>query len=188
MLVLQGNVSSGGNKWYRLTTSRVRLGKSIARSSYKATAQECFNSEGIRRQILVRLGQLFRQEMKMCSCAVNSVLLRSISVEGEDDVWRSLLSELNAHAPVLSSLLLEFVRPAKGKNRSHVMCVITAILLNCRWSRMSGIHQIISLILYSGHASKMVSYYTSCQCCIMDLFVHISRIGVQSASSSRIVS
>ena len=69
------------------------------------------------------------------------------------------MEELHANAPVLISILRAATKTRVCRsNTNAVVGTCTAILLKHRNPKMGLLQKIISLILYSGHASKQVSF------------------------------
>ena len=94
----------------------------------------------------------------MCSNKVKSVL-RSDKVLSKDlqFQWQMVVAELRIHAQTLLAILTESTCiPREKENRSTVIGFCVAILLKYRYSKMSVLQRIISVILYAGHTSKMV--------------------------------
>ena len=110
--------------------------------------------------ILNHLGVILRNEMSvMVSDNVGS-LLRSNNM---DDMkcfsWSKLVDELRVHAPTLLHLLQAMVKKKKSCNRppaDGIIGVCASILLKHHYDKMSMVQKIISVVLYSGHASKQV--------------------------------
>ncbi len=90
----------------------------------------------------------------LCSDLVPSVLRDKSPELLKSFQWKCLLDELESHAPILKSCI-GVRRPAS--QQQAVIGVITAILCKNRRNSASLVQRIISVILYSGHASKMVS-------------------------------
>ena len=143
-------------KTHILTPKRKKIVKCVTRKSNKSVANECMKSDDIRKYILLRLGIILRQEIKsMCSKHVNSILQQSISEVSFS--WELLISELSTHAPLLFRLLTECTKTrSQRRNRNAVIGICSAILLKYRYMNMSMVQKIVSVILYTGHSSKMV--------------------------------
>ncbi len=79
-----------------LTPSRKKIGKAVARKSFKSIARECFKLPQTHKYILQHLGVLLRKEIKyMCSQKVNSILQRPLlHVHDSPFIWSSLMDEL----------------------------------------------------------------------------------------------
>ena len=99
---------------------------------------------------------MLRKEIAtLCSNLVPSVL-RDKSNDGlKSFQWKCLLDELQTHAPMLLEILKSCTKVRRPQQA--VIGVITAILCRNRRNSASLIQRLISVILYSGHASKMVS-------------------------------
>ena len=72
--------------------------------------------------------------------------------------WKCLLDELKSHTPILLKNLKSCIGVRRlASQQQAVIGVINAVLCKNRRNSASLVQQIISVILYSGHASKMVS-------------------------------
>ena len=104
---------------------------------------------------------------KLCSKRVNSLLRRKDCTSLQEFNIHGVISEMKVHAASVLTLLRGCLQ---GRNRSRakktksrafdedlVVGICSAILLRGRSQRMSLFQRVISLILYSGHASKRVS-------------------------------
>ena len=141
-----------------LTPSRKRMGKAVARKSYKAVAEECWKSPDVRRYIMCQLGTLLRQELKkLCSDETQSILRTQSLSNNPRFSWSAIYCEIQLHAPLLFNLLLSMTKTRQARsNRKAVICVCAAVLLKYRFSKMSLLQKVVSLILYAGHSSKQV--------------------------------
>ena len=121
-----------------------------------ALARRCLENDDIRKCIISGVSRMLRKEIAtLCSNLVQSVL-RDKSNDGlKSFQWKCLLDELQTHAP----MLLEILKSCTKVRRPQlaVIRVITAILCRNRRNSASLIQRLISVILYSGYASKMVS-------------------------------
>ena len=142
-------------KHYVLTPTRKKICKTITRGSHVALARRCLENDDIRKCIISGVSRMLRKEIAtLCSNLVPSVL-RDKSNDGlKSFQWKCLLDELQTHAP----MLLEILKSCTKVRRpiSAVIGVINAILCNNRRNSASLIQRLIYVILYSGHASKMV--------------------------------
>lgn len=127
----------------------------MARQSRSAIAAEVFKDPIIKKYVLIKLGVLLRRElMVMCSENAQSVMrncdLLSFS-------WNRLLSEMSSNAPVLLAILQSCTHTQRPRqNRNAVVGMCCAVLLKFRFSKMSIVQRIISLILYAGSSGKQV--------------------------------
>ena len=138
-----------------LTPTRKKIGKAVVRGSKYAIVRECFTDPKTRQFVLNYLGNIICKEIKtMVSLESNSILQSS---KLEDFKWDMLLNELNKYAPIFINLL-QCLTKTKTKRSSEkaVIGMCASILLKHRYSRMSLIQKIISIILYAGHTSKQV--------------------------------
>ena len=124
-----------------------------------ALARRCLENDDIRKCIISGVSRMLRKEIAtLCSNLVPSVL-RDKSNDGlKSFQWKCLLDELQTHAPMLLEILKSCTKVRRPISQQQaVIGVITAILCKNRRNSASLIQRLISVILYSGHASKMVS-------------------------------
>ena len=143
---------------FTLTPSRKRLGKALARGSRRVVAIECLKDPTTRRHILKKIGILVRNEMiAMCTDARGSILRSQSSSAFKEFSWDTLLCEAAETAPLLLNILQECVRSRRSRpNQSAVIGMCFAILLKHRFSKMSLVQRILTLILHAGHCGKQV--------------------------------
>ena len=124
---------------------------------------ECFKDPAMQKYILERVGRIVRSELcRMCSEKISSCLRKQEEDIYGEFTWEMIHDELKANAPVLLSLLQACTLTRKSReNRKAVIGICVAILLKHRFSKMSLVQRIISLILYAGHSGKQVSV-TAC--------------------------
>ena len=105
------------------------------------------------------MGKVVRAEVKTLSAtSTNSILQQLDLTILKSFSWRTLLTELAQHTPVLKGVLESTGVP--GQNRSNfdaVVCLCVTLLARNRNPRMNLIAKMLSLILYAGHSSKQVS-------------------------------
>ena len=124
-----------------------------------ALARRCLENDDIRKCIISGVSWMLRKEIAtLCSNLVPSVL-RDKSNDGlKSFQWKCLLDELQTHAPMLLEILKSCTKVRRPISQQQaVIGVITAILCKNRRNSASLIQRLIYVILYSGHASKMVS-------------------------------
>ena len=74
--------------------------------------------------------------------------------------WDNVINEFSQIAPTLLSLFeLLTVTKSERPNRKCVIAMCISLLLKNRFAKACFIQKLISLILYSGHASKQVSVF-----------------------------
>ena len=175
-------------KSFILTPSRRRICKPLARGSRVALARHCLKDLRIRKHITKGVGlQLQREVASMCSDITDSILRNKTKQAMEGFNWENVLGEMKLRAPTLLSLLQSCTKTRKA--RRYTKCVIgliTAILCKHRRPSACLVQRLISVILYSGHASKRVSLHLHvCTHFMIYIFtpnVYIPSIGVQTAS------
>ncbi len=143
---------------YVLTPSRKHIGKAAARGSRKAVANESMKDPVTRRYILEKVGRILRSELAAMCADMTASVLRSQSVEDmKGFTWDRLLNEQEVNAPVLLNILQSCTRTRKLRpNRKAIVGVCASIFLKHRFSKMSLLQRILSLVLYGGHSGKQV--------------------------------
>lgn len=159
-----------GSRVYQLSRSLKRFGQSLGRSNRKSIARQAVNDARIRPHLIHYLSKQITKEMKhFCSDRVKSVLCsKNLNSVQSFDI-KSIIQEMEKHSPSILSILrgcLAGRRASKAQKPrkfevDHVVAVCCAILLRGRSQRMNLLQRIISLVLFSGHASKRVSYKTN---------------------------
>lgn len=151
---------------YVLTPSRKHIGKAVARGSRKAVAYESLNDPVTRKYVLAKVGSIVRSELAcMCSDKTDSILRSQSASDMKHFEWDKLLSELEAHTPVLLSILQSCTQTRRPRpNRKAIVGICAAILLKHRFGKMSLIQRILSVVLYAGHAGKQVTQHCLCTC------------------------
>ena len=92
----------------------------------------------------------------MCSDKVNSILTSQSESDMKTFRWKNLMSKLSENAPVFLSLLQSLLGQETHINRDAIIGICTAMLLKYRYSKMSLVQIILSIILYAGHSGKEV--------------------------------
>lgn len=72
--------------------------------------------------------------------------------------WKMMESEMKTAAPILLAILKSALTRRSSPPDIHKVCMAAAVLLKGRNKNISVIQSIISVLLYSGHCSKMVYY------------------------------
>lgn len=153
-----GNPS--GVKQYNLVTpNRRHISKAAARGHKKGVVDQCFEDTKIRDYIFSKVSRIIQSELKaMCSERVSSILRNEDNEAIKTFKWDSFLSEVQLNAPILYQLLLACTKTKEPRfNRPGVIGMCMAMLLRHRSDRMSLVHKIIALILYTGHSGKQVN-------------------------------
>lgn len=142
-----------------MTPSRRRICKPLVRSSRCAVARQCLKDVRIRKYIVQGIGLLLHTEIAaLCSDKVTSVLRCHTAKSLENFSWEDVIGEMKTRAPTLLSLLEWCTKTRKTRrNTKSIIGFITAILCRHRRPTASSVQRLLSVILYSGHASKRVS-------------------------------
>lgn len=151
---------SGVKKYNLSTPNRRHISKAAARGHKKGVVDQCFADVNVKSYIIQKVSQIIQSELKrMCSSEVSSVLQDRSNEAIKNFQWSTLIAEVEANAPVLHELLLACTKkrhPSANYNEHGVLGMCVAMLLKHRFHRMSLVHKIIGLILYTGHSGKQV--------------------------------
>ena len=138
-----------------LTPTSKRLGKAVARKSDMVIAGECLKRPKLRNYIINKIGKLTRVEL--CSQKNVSVLRDHSTDMLTSFSWDGFEAELLSTAPVFVSILRACTETKQPRvNRTAVIGMCAALILKHRFSEMSLIQKIISLVLYAGNSDKKV--------------------------------
>uniref|UniRef100_A0A1X7SNG4 Uncharacterized protein n=1 Tax=Amphimedon queenslandica TaxID=400682 RepID=A0A1X7SNG4_AMPQE len=138
------------------TPSRKRALSSFSRGNDMTAIRECFQNQKIRPNIIRKVGQLIRKEIKALSSS-NSILKSKSSADLKQFRWNAIYDDLRDKAPFFLSIMESATKTrATRKNTCAVICLCTTILLKYRYRELNFVQKIISLILYASHASKEV--------------------------------
>lgn len=105
------------------------------------------------------IGRIIRKEVgTLCSNDSQSILLDKSNGTLQTFQWKQLEDELATHSATLFSILKQGTKVSRASGQQQALIgVIIAIMCKHRRSSASLIQRLVSIILYSGHASKNVS-------------------------------
>ena len=145
---------------YVMTPRRRRICRPLARGSRCAFARKCLNDRTVRNLIVKGLGRSLRHEVaRLCSDDTICILRNKASNSLEEFTWKKLLDEVKVVAPIHYLSFFKAAQLATRKprrNQDAIIGVLVAIMCKHRRPISSLFQQLVSLILYSGHASKRV--------------------------------
>jgi hypothetical protein len=153
-----------GSRVYALSRSLKRFGKSLGRLNRKSIARQAVCDARIRSHLLNYLGKHVMKEIRQLSSI--TVLRKRDLGSIQEFTIQSVVQEMEQCAPSLLAILRNCLaqrraQTPKSKTRifdvDHVVAVCCAVLLRGRSQRMNLFQRLISIILYSGHASKKVN-------------------------------
>ena len=132
-----------------MTPRRRQLCKSLARGSHFALAQKCLRDHRVKKYITKGFGTLLRKEIAAhCSSDGSLTSLK----------WDDVLQLMKVKAPTLLPLLQRCTETRTPRpNQKAIVGTLALILCKHRRPSSSILQKIVSLILYTGHASKKVS-------------------------------
>lgn len=124
--------------------------------------------QAIRKYIIEKVGRIAHMELcKICSTKTPSMSRVYTKESFKNFTWDHLITEFSLTAPTLLSLFEAFTETKSVRhNRKGVIAVCISLLLKYRFAKACFVQKLISLILYSGHASKQVICTIDCFKCI----------------------
>ena len=140
-------------KSYVLTPSRRELGRSLGRNSRRTLAENVLGNASIRKEIMQQFYRIIHEEMKKL---YHEAKLLGNGLEGSkmlSNSWSDVCEDLEQTAPVLVSFLKACIPKNEGKQAVLVACI--GLLVNSH-RRPTIVQKLVSMFLYSGHASKLV--------------------------------
>ena len=147
-----------------------RLARSVASCNARFIAIRSLAIPRIKLYITTQIGHIMRNEMKhLCADKFQSIYRDTSKLALQDWSVIKVFDELLAHAPVLTTALMESCPNKKSVEEKKVAVVMsTAVLLKFRNPKMKLIAAIFSLILQAGHAGRQVQL----GCCMVQMYVH----------------
>ena len=136
-------------KSYMMTPRRRRLCRPLARSSHCSLARKCLQDHRVKSHITKALGVTLRKEIAaLCPSVANLTDWR----------WVNVLELVKLKAPTLLSLLQSCTKTRRDrKNQDAIVGVLVLTMCKHRRPSASVLQRLVSLVLYAGHASKIVS-------------------------------
>ena len=145
-------------KSYAMTPRHRRICSPLARGSRCAFSRKCLSDRTMRNFIVKGLGRCLQQEVaRLCSYDAVSILHSKATDSLKNFTWEKLLDEVRESAPILVKFLQSCTKTRKPRrNQDAIIGVLVAIMCKHRQPMLSLFQQLVSPILYSGHASKRV--------------------------------
>lgn len=145
-------------KSYVLTPRRKRVVKPLVRRSHCTVVRHCLKDLRLRNHLISGIGQILQKEVASLCSGNTTSLLNDKSVNAlETFSWDDLLDEIESRSPTLLALMKWCTKTKKPrKNKKSIIAFLVAILCRHRRPTFSIVQRLISMILYSGHASKRV--------------------------------
>ena len=138
-----------------------------------------------RSAILKVIGKIVQREVAaICSDKHHSVLRLNTkdSVTNFEYVISNLMGEMSHRAPVLLSILQSCLKTKTPRRNTDVLVtMITSILCKNRRPSACLFQRIVSLLLYSGHASKKVSSIKKASC----IHHHCTKLHILNSYTTR---
>lgn len=132
----------------------------MARSSRLAIAAECLKDDTTMKYIIKQIGVILKRELAaMCSDRVGSILKSTDKSDFAEFSWEKIIQELVTNAPTFLSIMSACTHTRRERNnRNNVIGMCAALLLKYRFSKMSLVQRLLSLILYAGHSGTQVNF------------------------------
>ena len=131
-----------------MTPRRRQICKPLARGSHCALARKCLRDNKVKKFITKGFGTLLHNDIASL-CSDNGGIRKNLT----SLQWTNLLSLIKTKAPTLLSILQKCTKTKSERlNQNTIIGVLTSILCKHRRSSASLFQQVVSLILYSGHA------------------------------------
>lgn len=146
-----------------LTPRRRRIIKPLVRRSHYTSARQFLQDPKMRKHVVDEVGRIIHQEiMTLCSESSTSILNDKSNQILKCFTWKKLVPEFEKNTPILLTLLKWCCKTRKERpNANNFIAFIVSLLCRHRRPKYSLIQRIVSLILYSGHASKKVRWHNS---------------------------
>lgn len=110
--------------------------------------------------VLGSLGSAIKKELKAVASDDNSLLKGQSIPSMKNFGWEKVLDELKLHAPIFLHIFQSITTTKSERpNQNAIIGMCASLLLKHRYSKMSMMQKIVSIILHAGRASKQVSLY-----------------------------
>ena len=131
-----------------MTPRRRKLCRPIVRSSHCSLARKCLQDQRVRGHITKNLGVSLRKEI---------AALRPNVANLTEWRWEDMLDLVKLKAPTVLSLIQSCTKTKRHRQNQNAIVGVLVLTL-CRHRRPSAsiFQRLVSLILYAGHASKIV--------------------------------
>ena len=151
-------MSGQKNRYFQLTRSLKRVGKSVGRGNRCSIAQAVCDDKSIRQHVIQAISRVIKQEISvLCSRKLNSTLRLKSKQQLEAFTWDHLWSETQSHAPTLASVLTSTVS-ITDDSIYPPLCVVAGILMKTHNPQINLVQSIVSLVLKMGQATKQACY------------------------------
>ncbi len=140
-----------------ITPTRKKAVAALSRRYDKKAARECLSNDKIRLYIVNKIGQIVRGELKKM-CTSNSKFTCHSPEDLSQFNWNEMYDQLQQNTPVFLSIM-ESATQTRANRCNRVAVICAAVLLKFRFQKINLVQKVVSLILYSGHASKEVYVY-----------------------------
>ena len=158
-----------------LTPSRKKLGKILVHGSKASIIRECLNDESMRKLMISQIGSVLRNKIRvLCSNKFGSII-KSKAEDVKRYSSNRVVQEMKSGAPILLQLLRSCIMTTRrkrdlirksnvnklslNKRQNSIIATCAAVLCKFRCPSKSLLQKVISIILYAGNSSKMVSMH-----------------------------
>ena len=134
------------HKWYSLIPCRRKIGKAVARKSFKSVANHSWDNEDVHPYLKKRAYREIQKEFK-AMCSSSSALSCSNVNSMKTFAWRKLEDELKTKGTAFLDVLMAVTKTrCPRKNRLTIILVCVCLLLKFRFSKLSVFQKMISSI------------------------------------------
>lgn len=133
-----------------MTPKQRQICKSLVTNSHCVLARKCLCDHRIKKCITKGFETLLRKDIALLYSDDEGITCNLMSLQ-----WTNLLSFMRSKTPTLLSVLQIFTKTKKAwLSQDAIIGVVTSVLCKHRQSSVALFQRIVSLILYTGHASK----------------------------------
>lgn len=137
-----------------MTPKRQKICKCLVTNSHCALARKCLRDHRIKKYITKGFGTLLRKDIALICSDDEGITCNLMSLQ-----WTNLLSFMRSKTPTLLSILQSCTKTKKAwLSQDAIIGVVTSVLCKHQRSSVSLFQRMVSLILYTGHASKKVGF------------------------------
>ena len=134
------------------------------------TVRSIMKTSGIRPHIVKLLCKSITRECKLLSSQKSS--LKYVSAKAVKTFkWKAMENEMKAVAPTLLAILRSAIIKRSSPPDMRKVCMAAALLLKARNKNMCLVQSFVSVLLYAGHCSKLVSHN-----CDASIYIHVYQV------------
>ena len=137
--------------------------KSLVRGERDRVLNRLLQNENVVLKAAEKIGVAMKKEIKLlCSNQLSSIIRENSKTALQFFSWETIVLELLNVAPLLVIMLKHYLSTVPTERLNHILCVCACILVRSRNNKMNMLQSVISILLFAGHAGKMVSSILFC--------------------------